>query len=277
MQQQHFNAADVWEKLGITEHLGGVEATQRLMTHCMVRPGQTVLDIGCGTGFSACLLAKQYRLRVVAADIREVVLERARQRITATGVSDRVMLVQADVHALNFPTGTFDAVIAESLLVFCDKQQALSEIARVLKPGGFFGDNELTFLRCPPAGRGNLLSSSYFGIDIQPLLGEQWLSLFEQVGFSEISATIAHLSLRQQFVNHIRVDGWRKYFRAVVRGLAAPGLRSTFFNREMLRAWRDYPSYFGFGLYFGRKPCISQVLHNRSNDHESSREVCQTT
>ena len=274
MQQQRFNAADVWEKLGITEHLGGIDATRRLARRCLIRPGQVVLDIGCGTGYTACLLAKQYGLRVVATDIRESILKRARERIAASGVGDQVSIVQANIHTLDFAAESFDVVIAESVLAFCDQQRALSEALRVLKRGGFFGDNELTYLKCPPPEWTVLLSSAYMGLNIQPLLGEEWLRLFERAGFGDVSGTISPINLRQQLADHLRMDGWRKYFGAVVRGLGYPGVRSTFVSREMMRAWRAYPSYVGFGLYVGRKPCVSKGVSGRSYHHEVSGEVC---
>jgi ubiquinone/menaquinone biosynthesis C-methylase UbiE len=250
---QRFNAADIWEKLGITEHLGGINATQRLIERCRILPGSHVLDVGCGTGYTACLLAKQYGMRAVAADVSERVLERARERIQRESLNEQVTVVPADIHALNFAPETFDAVIAESVLVFCDKRQATAEVHRVLKQGGVFGDNELTFLKPPPPEWKTLLSSAYFGLDIQPLLSETWRRVLEQAGFVNISIEVSRLRLRDQFVSHIRVDGWRKYIAAMIRGLALPGVRATFFNRDMLQAWREYPTFMGYGLYVSQK------------------------
>lgn len=253
MENQRFKAADIWEKLGITEHLGGVYATQRLLDRCSITPGQYVLDIGCGTGYTACLLAKQYGAHVVAADISDRVLKYARERIERDGLSKSITIVQADIHSLSFPAETFDVVIAESVLVFCDKARATAEVYRVLKHGGVFGDNEFTFLKSPPPEWKKLLSAANFGLDIQPLLPDEWKSVLECAGFVQVVGEVSHLNLREQFVSHIRVDGLRKYLRAVALGLAAPGVRSTFFNRDMLRGWREYPSYVGYGIYVGEK------------------------
>jgi ubiquinone/menaquinone biosynthesis C-methylase UbiE len=254
MVYQGFKASDVWEKLGITEHLGGINATERLIETCRITSDTYVLDIGCGTGYTACLLAKQYGVQVVAADISQRVLERARERIQDQSLGDKVTLVQADIHALDFPAETFDAVIAESVLVFCDKPRAAAEVYRVLRCGGVFGDNEFTFLKPPPPEWQILLSSAYFGLDIQPLLNEAWVNTIEQVGFVNEFAEVHALELREQFSSHIRVDGWRRYITALVRGLADPGVWKTFLNRKMLRGWREYPKYVGYGLYVSRKP-----------------------
>jgi SAM-dependent methyltransferase len=79
------------------------------------------LDVGCGTGYTACLLAKKYQVDVVAAGTSPTVLEEAKKRIAREKVSNKVKAVEADAHALPFPQNTFDAVLAESVLVFCEK------------------------------------------------------------------------------------------------------------------------------------------------------------
>jgi len=126
------------------------------------------LDVGCGTGYTACLLAKKYQVDVVAADITPTVLEEARKRIAREKVSDKVKAVEAAAHALPFPSHTFDAVIVESVLVFCEKAKVSSEVYRVLKPGGIFGDNEVTYIKPPPAQLRSL-ASKLVGADVEIL------------------------------------------------------------------------------------------------------------
>jgi hypothetical protein len=59
MEIHSFNAVDVWEKLGITEHLGGIVATQRAwLTIAEIFPAPMSWTSMC-TGFTACLLAQQ--------------------------------------------------------------------------------------------------------------------------------------------------------------------------------------------------------------------------
>lgn len=247
-------AAAIWEKLGITEHLGGIDTTRHLLDLCGVKPGQSVLDIGCGTGYTACLLAQEYGVRVVALDISDRVLECARERIQERNLSKWVTTVKGDIHALVFPDEAFDVVIAESVLLFCDKARTAAEVYRVLKHGGVFGNNEFAYRKLPPPEWGAMLSAAYFGLSFQPLLREEWLEVFEEVGFVSLSATISPLNLRKQFVSHIRVDGWHKYISALFQGMAMPGVRATFFNRNMLQAWREYPIYVGYGLFVSQKP-----------------------
>ena len=240
---------DLWEKGGITEHMGGVFASQRLIEMCRVTPGQTVLDIGCGTGYTACLLAKRYEARVVALDIISSVIEAARQRASKVGVSDRVSLLQGDAHNLQFPDDTFDHVISESLLVFCDVGRVCSEVYRVLKPGGRFGDNELTLLAPPPDELVDLLHT----IGIRPLQEREWWQVYASAGFAPVASLVRRISFREQFHSHLQVDGLFGYMAAAVRGLSNSAIRRTFCNRAMPRAARQFLPYVGYGLYVGRK------------------------
>lgn len=247
-----FTVFDIWEQLGVTEHLGGLPATLRLLEFCRITSGQRVLDIGCGTGYTACLLAKRYQVEVVAADISPGVLAWAGKRVEEQGVSEHVTLVEADAHALPFPEGTFDAVIAESVLVFCDQQRATAEVFRVLKRGGVFGDNELTYLS-PPPPRLRTMLASIFGTALRPLQVDQWAAVFREAGFSEVASTLYKIRLLEQLRSHLQVDGISRYFSALYRGIADTTVRSAFFNTDVFQAARRFSSSVGYGLYTGRK------------------------
>ena len=99
-------------------------------------PGRCVLDVGCGTG--ADLLAMLERVRpdgsVTGIDVSLRALERARARV-AGEVGAAVEI--ADVQALPFPDGAFDACRADRALQHVpDADRALRELQRVLRAGG---------------------------------------------------------------------------------------------------------------------------------------------
>ncbi|MBA3849689.1 MAG: methyltransferase type 11 [Opitutus sp.] len=103
-----------------------------------VRPGQQVLDVGCGTGTFALMLKQaQPAARIVGLDGDAAVLDLARRKAAAAGAE----IDWRHGSALNqpFPDDSFD--LAASSLVFhhldrAAKRAALREIHRVLKPGG---------------------------------------------------------------------------------------------------------------------------------------------
>lgn len=134
-------------------HLGGSEATRTLLDMCRLDATSQVLDVGCGAGHTACLIAEQYGARVQGIDISEVMIARARERAHRQGVVDRVEFRVADVCQLPFEADSFDVVVFESVLTPLpgDKYQALAEMVRVLRPGGRVGANEGTLGPDAPA------------------------------------------------------------------------------------------------------------------------------
>jgi demethylmenaquinone methyltransferase/2-methoxy-6-polyprenyl-1,4-benzoquinol methylase len=97
------------------------------------QPGDKVLDVCTGTGALAALLRRRVGAtgEVVGVDLTEAMLELARARVP------EVSFVVADACALPFPDQSFDATtMAFGLRNIRDRQRALDELARVLRPGG---------------------------------------------------------------------------------------------------------------------------------------------
>ncbi len=104
-----------------------------------VRPGHRVLDLAGGTGDLARLMAPKVGDTgcVVLADINDSMLGVGRDRLTDSGITGNVQFVQANAEALPFADNHFDCVtIAFGLRNVTDKERALAEMCRVLKPGG---------------------------------------------------------------------------------------------------------------------------------------------
>ena len=248
--EARFTPFDIWEKGGLTEHLGGIYATQRLVRRCHLSAGQHVLDIGSGTGYTACYLAREYQARVVALDVNRQSVTGARERVSREGAITQVRIAQADAHRLPFPSSAFDAVLVESVLVFCNAAAVVQEIYRVLKPGGVVGVNELTLLKPPSAQLLNLLSGT---MGIQSFQRDEWLSIYAAAGLLNVQSSAHRLDLWEQLFSHLRVDGLMGYIAAVIAGIRDATIRRTFFNRDMLTAARQFLPYVGYGLYTGRK------------------------
>jgi demethylmenaquinone methyltransferase / 2-methoxy-6-polyprenyl-1,4-benzoquinol methylase len=108
--------------------------TARLVVH----PGDRVLDACCGTGDLA-LAATRAGGRVTGLDFSEPMLDRARRK------SATVEWVQGDLLRLPFEDGTFDAAtVGFGVRNVSDLHRALSELRRVLRPGGRVGILEIT-------------------------------------------------------------------------------------------------------------------------------------
>jgi len=102
--------------------------------------GRSVLDIGCGTGGPALLLAGETGLaRLVAIDVEAPVLERARAQASESGLADRVAFQQIEPGPLPFADSSFDIVFSKDALIHIpDKAGLYRDVLRVLRPGGAF-------------------------------------------------------------------------------------------------------------------------------------------
>lgn len=180
--------------------------------------GPRVLDEACGTGDFAIAIAKHLRNRgqsasVVGVDISEGMLEVMRRKIEAAGLNDAAAGRGTTVHAetgdccaLQFPDASFDTVtVAFGVRNFEDREKALQEVLRVLRPGGHFVMLELGIPRNP------IIRAAYkfYFTRIMPLVGagiskdkaaykylpasvlnfpkpQDWTATMQKAGFAEV-------------------------------------------------------------------------------------------
>lgn len=126
---------------GLPRQSPGSESTTRhLLSLCGPLPERPrVLDLGCGPGPSALLLAAEAGDRgadVIAVDLLDGFLDELRTAAATRGLGDRVRAVKADMGELDFPDGSFDLVWAEGSAYNIGFATALARWKRLLAPGG---------------------------------------------------------------------------------------------------------------------------------------------
>ena len=100
-----------------------------------LKPGQRVLDLGCGEGMTSIFLAKEFGVAVYAVD--EEVPDSLAQRAAAAGVGNLVTPVRADARKLGFEAGFFDAIfVMNSLFYFGTDDLYPSYLLGFLRAGG---------------------------------------------------------------------------------------------------------------------------------------------
>lgn len=123
------------------DQISMVEASQRLTRKVAdslgLRKGERVLDVGCGLGAPAIQLATEYDVQVTGVNFSYGQVVEAQARAQAAGLTDRVAFQTVDFSELEFPDGSFDAMLAmEALVYVSDLGHALRGLHRVLRPGG---------------------------------------------------------------------------------------------------------------------------------------------
>jgi SAM-dependent methyltransferase len=109
-------------------------AAQAVVEAATVRPGERVVDVGCGTG-SAALLAARAGATVVGVDPAARLLDVARASAAADGLD--ATFVSGDAAAIPLGAASVDAVLSAFAVIFApDAEAAAAELARVLAPSG---------------------------------------------------------------------------------------------------------------------------------------------
>jgi arsenite methyltransferase len=131
--------------LGDSLHPGGARLTERLGHVLRLTPESTVLDVACGRGASALLLAQRFGCSIVGVDLSARNVEGATAEAAGLGLAHRVRFEVGDAERLPIDDRSIDAIMCEcAFCTFPDKPLAAREFWRVLKPGGRVGLSDVT-------------------------------------------------------------------------------------------------------------------------------------
>ncbi len=134
--------------LGESYHPGGLELTRRLARSLSLRKGQRVLDVASGPGATAFLLAREFGVSVEGVDLGAQSVAVANAKAVEAGLSASVRFHVGDAERLPLEDASVDAVVCEcALCTFPDKTAAVTEMARVLRPGGRVGITDVALDR----------------------------------------------------------------------------------------------------------------------------------
>jgi SAM-dependent methyltransferase len=186
-------------RLGATNlHPLGREGTDKLEAALGMKPGQRLLEIGCGTGQSLVRFSTNSHFEVHGIDVLPEMLDAARIRLRAVGAP--ASLARADaICGLPFADQSFDAVYSESVLGIQEADAAeafLSEVFRVLRNGGRFVASEGVW---KPGTSKDIVNEAresglrHFGFCLASAQGwslQDWTECMKRVGFSVVSAEL---------------------------------------------------------------------------------------
>jgi ubiquinone/menaquinone biosynthesis C-methylase UbiE len=163
------------------------EISQALFPNGVSSGSVTVLEVGCGPGFYARRFAQRYPLlRVLGIDRSSRLVAWARWRASSEALAN-CRFERGDVESLSTCAEAVDAVISSRLLlVVANREAAIAEIFRVLKPGGrlFLAEPTATFKTQLPLSAMRL--ATYFTRSARPLASQQTAEILAALDFEEL-------------------------------------------------------------------------------------------
>jgi len=154
----------------------------------LIKPGHTVLDLGSGAG-NDCFVARAATGpdgRVIGVDFTPEMIAKAKENARKLDYQN-VEFRQGDIEALPLSACMVDVVVSNCVLnLVPNKRQALSEVLRVLKPGGHFSISDVVLVgELPSQLQG--AAEMYAGCVSGALQEEEYLGIIRELGFEDIT------------------------------------------------------------------------------------------
>lgn len=223
-----------------------------------LQPGRHVLDVGCGTGEDARLMAQRVAPggTLVAVDGSQHMIDTARQRSESCAVPVEYQV--ADAHQLPFADDRFDASRADRIFMHLESPaQALGEMLRVTRPGGrvlvYEVDFETLTLDHPQRERTRKIVNTWCDGFRNGWLGRHVPAVFREAGLEDVRITPATLWLR--YPPAMQMIGPATVERTCAAGLLTPAEGEEWLQslHERYQAGLLFCTLTGF-LVVGRKP-----------------------
>ena len=183
MNEKVVETFDEWAGNGRDKGMeeGHGDVVRQVIDKLGIKPGEKILDLGCGNGWATRLLAKTHAgVQSIGVDASPKMIARAEELHSYT---IRARYEHGSFEALDFKDGEFDRLFSmEALYYASDLEKSLAEAFRVLKPGGH-ASVIVDFYKESPATAN---WGDAMGLDLHYLGEQDWKAAFEQAGFTGI-------------------------------------------------------------------------------------------
>jgi demethylmenaquinone methyltransferase / 2-methoxy-6-polyprenyl-1,4-benzoquinol methylase len=178
---------------------------KRVVKYVINSKPESVLDIATGTGDLAISFSKFDIPKIVGFDLSEGMLSIARKKVEKNNAARRIEFIQGDSEEMPFEDNSFDAItVAFGVRNFENLEQGLSEILRVLKPGGVFVVLETSVPVKFPFKQGYFFHTRY----VLPLVGK--LFSRDKVAYNYLSESASVFPHGEDFNNILRKIGFKE-------------------------------------------------------------------
>jgi demethylmenaquinone methyltransferase/2-methoxy-6-polyprenyl-1,4-benzoquinol methylase len=164
---------------------------------------KTILDIATGTGDLAILMSQTKAEKIIGLDISIGMLEVGKKKIAAKNLSDTIEMILGDSENMSFDDNSFDAItVAFGVRNFENLEKGLTEILRVLKPGGIFVILETSIPEKTPYKQGY----NFYSKNILPIIGKLFSK--DDVAYGYLSESAAAFPYGEALNNILRKTGF---------------------------------------------------------------------
>lgn len=243
-----FMAKDVGIKV---LHPGGYESTKELCSNCDIRENSHVLDIACGTGTTSFFLNDKYNCKVTGIDIDEILINKAKSKLYKDNLNRKIDFKLGNALKLPFADNTFDVVISQAFFVLVEEQElALSEIYRVLKPGGYFGALELSWFSHPDNEIKSVLKNRTCN-DIIPRIKtfDEWKTFF--TANKLLHTKTSRKEMDMGMMKFLKSEGFINFSKIMYKMISSSKRRGRMMDVQ--KTFSKYSNYLGYGIYNFRK------------------------
>lgn len=207
-----------------------------------------IADIGCGTGASTILLAKELDADITAVDFLPEFLDELQTRASDHGVADRITTLNCSMDALPFTEGEFDVIWSEGAVYNMGFEAGVSAWRRFLKPGGKLIVSEITWLSATrPAELQSHWEAEYPEIDV----ASAKIGLLERHGYSPEGYFVLpvhcwlenyYRPMQSRFDAFLERHGHSDQAKAIVDA-----------ERHEIALYERFSDYYSYGVYVAKK------------------------
>jgi SAM-dependent methyltransferase len=176
---------------------GGIELFRQVAVLTDLSEGDDVLGVACGKGVALEYFAREWGVHAAGVELDPLMVERAEAAARRAGLAGRLTFEAGRSDALPYRDAIFDVAIGEiGLANHCEPADAVRELVRVTKPGGFVVLVQLVW-KAPVDEQRQRVLSEHLGA--RPLMVVEWKRLLADTGVQEIHAedwSVAETSFR---------------------------------------------------------------------------------
>ena len=159
---------------------GGKDSIRKMVQNCFLSSTSKVLDVGCNTGYCTFEVAHLAKCKVIGIDISSEMIRAAGKMREADPLKGLVGFKVGDGMNLPFADNSFDLAFSGGSTAFIDdKQKAIEEYKRVVKPWGFVADINFFYKKNPPQDLIRRLNN-LMGTKIEPWGRDYWLNIYKK-------------------------------------------------------------------------------------------------